>query len=175
MAKVKEILSYASLIVGIVSGILAISEKVTSWNILASLYPLIDQGTLFIVLLVVTFSSLAAYAIGARSKRSGFLFFAGRRRPSSLSTHNSYETTIHDVRWRVYPPRPLSGYHEAWVEGPYCPKCKRELEEATTGALRKKPIWSCLNCHLEYKRPKGDPKEEVRKDFEAYLRRKGEL
>jgi hypothetical protein len=118
---------------------------------------------------------LAAYVVGARNKHSGIFFFSGRRRPSSLSQHNSYETTFYDVRWRVYPPRPLSRDHEAWVEGPYCPRCKRELEESTTGTLRKKPVWVCPNCETEFERPKGDAKEEVRKDFEAYLRRKGKL
>ena len=73
----------------------------------------------------------------------------------------------------MYPPKgPLS---KAWVEGPFCPKCKRELDEIKTGPLRKKPAWVCPNCKKEYEKPRGNPIEEVRKDFEAYLRRKGKL
>lgn len=113
MAKAKEILSDISLIVGILSGILAISEKLTSWKILGVLFPSIDQGTLFLVLVAVAFGCLAAYVLGARSKRSGFFFSAGHGRPSSLSMRNSYETNYYDVRWHVYPPRPQSNDHKA--------------------------------------------------------------
>jgi ribosomal protein L37AE/L43A len=174
MGKVKEILSYASLTVGIISGILAILERLTNWGMLGLLYPLIGQGTLFWLLLVVALTFLTACMIGARRSHTGF-FFTVKSRPTSLKTRDYYETKHYDVLWREYPPTAKSHDQEAWIEGPYCPKCKRELEEATTGTLRKKPVWVCSNCEKEYERPKGDPKEEIRKDFEAYLRRKSEL
>ena len=174
MVKVKDVLTDISLTIGIISGILAISEKLTNWNVLALVYPLVDQTQLFLILVVVAFVSLAVYVFRIRKRH--FAFFGGTsERPSSLSTRDSYDETYYDVRWRVYPPASRSGNRRAWVEGPYCPKCKRELEETTTGTLRKKPVWVCPDCETEYERPKGDAKEEVRKDFEAYLRRKGEL
>jgi len=174
MAKIKEILSYASLIVGIVTGILAISEKLTNWGILGLLYPLIDQGILFWLLLIVALTFLTAYMIGAGRSHTGF-FFSAKSRPTSLKTRDYYETKHYGVLWREYPPTAKSHDQEAWIEGPYCPKCKRDLEETTTGTLRKNPVWVCTDCEKEYERPKGNPKEEVRKNFEAYLRRKGEL
>jgi hypothetical protein len=36
-------------------------------------------------------------------------------------------------------------------------------------------VWVCPNCDKEYKRPEGDVKEMVEKDFAAYLRKRGEL
>lgn len=174
MGKIKEVLTYLSLIVGIIAGLLAIVEKLTTLGIFASLYPLLGQTTVFIILVIVTSASLVTFYLGTRQRHGGFLF-TGKTRPSSLSSRDSYDTTYYDVKWRLYPPRPLSRDPETWVEGPYCPKCKRELEETTTGTLRKKPVWICPNCEQEYERPKGSLKEEVRKDFEAYLRRKGQL
>jgi ribosomal protein L37AE/L43A len=120
-------------------------------------------------------ASLGAFYITTKKRQRGFFFFTSKMRPASLSSRDSYEETYYDVKWHLYAPEPLSRDQEAWVEGPYCPKCRRELEEATTGTLRKKPVWVCPTCNKEYERPKGDPKEEVRKDFEAYLRRKGQL
>jgi ribosomal protein L37AE/L43A len=175
VGKVKDFLTYLSLIVGIVAGLLAIAERLTTLGILALFYPLVGQGTVFIVLVIVALASIGAFYIATTKRHGGFFFSTSKMRPASLNSRDSYEETNYGVKWHLYAPEPLSRDREAWVEGPYCPKCKRELEESTTGTIRKKPVWICPNCETEYERPKGNAKEEVRKDFEAYLRRKGEL
>jgi ribosomal protein L37AE/L43A len=78
-----------------------------------------------------------------------------------------------DVKWHLYEPR--GGSAKPWADGPYCPKCSRDLEVETKGFVRRKEFWICPICGGEYQKPKGDVKDMVEKDYAAYLRKKGEL
>jgi ribosomal protein L37AE/L43A len=168
--KAKSVLLYLS----IISYLLAIAEHLLNLGILGWLYQTVSQTTVFYFLIIVGSALLATYLVESTRKKGGFFFEVIRTRPTHLDINDSYETNDYGVKWRLYPPKPPYET-KPWADGPFCPKCYRELEEVKSGKLVRKQVWVCPNCDKEYKRPKGDVKETVERDFAAYLRKKGEL
>jgi ribosomal protein L37AE/L43A len=109
-------------------------------------------------------------------KPKGFFFdVKNRRRPLTIDVYRHYASNDYGVKWHLYPPEPLSRDKQPWADGPYCPKCDRELETETKGHIFKQEVWKCPICDTEYPKPNGDVKDIVEKNFAAYLRKKGEL
>ncbi|MBT8172158.1 hypothetical protein KJN74_04745, partial [Candidatus Bathyarchaeota archaeon] len=63
-----------------------------------------------------------------------------------------------------YEPEVFS-FNQRWIEGPYCPKCNKKLEEKNKGIIFKKKFWTCNLCNIIYEKPKGDLKTHVEKNF----------
>ena len=164
------------LFLGIVSYVLAIAEQLLNLGILTSIYSVINQTTVFYILVIIGTAFVVVYLVEAIRKPKGNIFFGKiRRRPASASLYKPYTGKDFGVKWLLYPPEPLSKNLQPWADGPYCPKCDRELEEETIGRFRKQTVWICPICGREYPMPKGDAKDIVEKNFAAYLRKKGEL
>jgi len=168
--KAKTVLLYLS----IISYLLAIAEHLLNLGILGWLYQTVSQTTVFYFLIIVGSALLVTYIVESVRRPNGS-FFMARGRPPNLQVDDSYETNDYGVKWRLYPPKAPFSHTKPWADGPFCPKCYRELEEGKSGRLAKKLVWICPNCDREFERPKGDVKETVEKDFAAYLRKKGEL
>jgi ribosomal protein L37AE/L43A len=174
--KAGELLTYLSLVISITSGLLTIVEYFTNLGIMTWLYPIMSKSDAILVLLLVSVAFFVAYAVEAirRTKTKPFIATV-RDRPAISPTMEPYTGSTYGVKWRLYPPEPLSFNKRAWADGPFCRNCERELEERTIGRIVKSRIWYCPNCDKEFPRPEGDTKDDVEKDFEAFLRRKGAL
>lgn len=166
-----------ALFLAILSYLLAIAEHLLNLGILTWFYSIISKTNIFYLLIITGTAFLITYLVGIRRKPKGYFLSLGRtrRRPSSLSIYRPYIGNDFGVKWQVYPPERPSRDRQPWADGPYCPKCDRELEEETKGRIFKQLIWRCPLCDKEYPRPKGDVKDMVEKNFAAYLRKKGEL
>jgi ribosomal protein L37AE/L43A len=165
----KDILLFLSF----VSYLLGIAEHLLNLGLLTRLYSVVSEVTVFYFLLLFGTAFLMTYivvAIRERNVRHGPLVSFGQKRPSPLQIRESFDGSDYGVMWRLT----LYG-SRIWADGPYCPKCRRELEETKIGLLAKKLIWICPNCGEEFPKPNGDVKDMVEKDFEADLRRNGEL
>ena len=53
------------------------------------------------------------------------------------------------------------------VSEPICPKCKLEMDYKTSGFLRKKRFWHCLDCGTRYEVPKDV--ENIREAVEKFI------
>lgn len=155
---------------------LAITEKLSNLGILSWLYSTIGKTNVFYLLIIVGTAFMITLVVDSiRKPKINVRVSFGRRRPLTL---DAYRYTVgHDfgVKWHLYPPELLSMNNQPWADGPYCPKCDRELEEETKGHIFKSEVWKCPLCGREYPKPKGDVKEMAEKNFAAYLRKKGEL
>lgn len=165
-----------ALFLGIVSYLLAIAEHLLNLGVFSWAYSVFSRTTIFYLLIIVGTAFIFTYLVEAlRKPKMQFFVVQRRRRP----LHADYKTpaigNVFGVKWRLFPPEPLSGDRQPWAEGPYCPECDRELEEKIKGRIFKQRIWRCLMCGREYPRPKGDVKDMVEKDFAAYLRKMGKM
>jgi ribosomal protein L37AE/L43A len=161
-------------VITIISGLVVIVEYFGNLDILKWLYPIASKTELLYFLIIVTCAFFSVYIIGVVRKPKGSIIAFDRRKPAIITTQ-SYDVKHFDVRWEVYLPEPLSFDRRPWADGPYCPKCNRELEEERVGRFIKRDIWFCPHCNEEFPRPKIDAKDAVEKEFAAYLRRKGRL
>ena len=91
-------------------------------------------------------------------------------RPSWIEFRIPFVVIEYGVKWRVYEPEVFDS-SQPWADGPYCPKCDRELEEKNEGLIFKRNLWTCQTCKENYHKPKGDFKDQVEKNFAAQLRR----
>ena len=170
----KDILLFLS----VVSYLLAIAEHLLNLGLLQGLYSLVSETTVFYLLILFGTAFLVTYTVAiirARAARRGPQVFLIRQRPLPYEIHESFDGTDYGVRWRLHVYGSRRTKNQVWADGPYCPKCYRELEEAKGGVAGKKLLWICPNCEKEFPRPRGDVKDMVQKDFAGDLRRKGEL
>jgi len=152
--------------------LLAIVEKLLNLGIFSWLYSTINQTTVFYLLLIVGTAFIITYLIELKRKPT-IQVFTARHRPSTIDVQRPYFGNDYGVKWRLYEPDLLD--RRPWADGPFCPKCDRELEEETRGRIFKQEVWKCPICEKEYIKPKGDVKDMVEKNFAAYLRKKGKL
>ncbi|MHA1833569.1 MAG: hypothetical protein ACTSV7_06220 [Candidatus Baldrarchaeia archaeon] len=162
------------LYLGIVSYILAIVEKLSNLGILNWLYSTIDKTTVLYALIILGTAFIVAYCIDLKFRKERIFFATTRRRPYWARGDYDYEANDYGVEWHLFV-HPYDKGVRPWADGPYCPKCKRELEEKRTGILFKKMEWFCPICNTTFPKPKGNVKEMVEKNFAAYLREKGKL
>jgi ribosomal protein L37AE/L43A len=168
------------LILGIISSLLAIVEFIIKPEVFSFLYPLFSQNSLIAFFGVFGAVLITAYIItvlfNLRSK-SGFFFMSDTlgSKPLYATPFNRIIGDVFGVRWYFYKPDVLNRRRGVWVEGPYCPECERELETEVRGKLRKKEVWYCPSCEKDYLKPDGNAKKMALKDFEAILRKRGEL
>jgi NADPH:quinone reductase-like Zn-dependent oxidoreductase len=108
-----------------------------------------------------------------------FYYRETRERSSFANPSNQEKREAFGVGWIVYKPDAaarLVGINlKPWANGPYCPMCEQELENEVRGKIRKKEVWYCPSCKKDYEKPNGDAKYRFEKEFEADLRRRGEL
>lgn len=168
--KAKDVLLY----LGIVSYLLAIAEHLLNLGILTWLYSTINETIVFYSLIIIGTAFIITYAL-VRTRRKGFFVATGRSRPSWAHGEHDYTTDDYGVEWNMFVPPRRHRTSRPWADGPYCKKCKRELEEKKIGRIFKKLIWYCPICNKWWLRPEGDINKEVEKDFAAYLRKNGEL
>jgi ribosomal protein L37AE/L43A len=172
--KVKTVL----LFIGTVADILAIVEFFGNLGILNFIYSTVDKTQVFYILMILGTAFIFVYFIEfmLRPKRGGWIAFSGRRRPGWADSNNEFFNGYDfDVEWRLYKPPFYRGNEQPWADGPYCPNCKRELEERKARRFSKEILWVCPICGREFPKPEGDAKDMVEKNFAAYLRKKGEL
>jgi len=91
-------------------------------------------------------------------------------RPSWIEFRIPFFVIDYGVKWQLYEPEVFDS-SQPWADGPYCPKCDRELEEKNEGFIFKRNLWTCQTCKEKYHKPKGDFKDQVEKNFAAQLRR----
>ena len=164
-----------ALFIGVISYLLAITVNLQNLKILDWIYPIIDATTLFYLFIILGTALVVTYIIAwkRRQKPFFFSFSPGRSRPFSARYRNPIIGYDFGVKWRLYEPEPME--KQPWADGPYCPKCDRDLEEVVKGRLRKRQYWNCPLCNQDYERPKGNVKNQVEKNFAAELRRQGRL
>jgi ribosomal protein L37AE/L43A len=85
----------------------------------------------------------------------------------------NYTGNDYGVEWRMFAPPTYEAHVRPWADGPYCPKCKRDLE--TKKNRLGKSEWFCPLCEKTFPMPEGDIQRMVEKNFAAYLRRKREI
>ena len=90
-------------------------------------------------------------------------------RPSWIEFRIPFVGIDYGVKWQLYEPEVFDS-SQPWADGPYCPKCDRELEEKNEGLIFKRNLWTCQTCKENYHKPKGDFKDQVEKNFAAQLR-----
>lgn len=160
----------------IVFYLLAISEEVLKLGLFNWLYSTLSQRTVFALLLVIATAFVVTYVVTSlfQSKGRKYTLILGGTRPAPYrNLQQGYDTYDYDVKWITYEPNLFDS--QPWADGPYCPKCDRELDVIVKGHLFKKEIWKCPMCGKEYPKPKGDVKDMVEKNFAAWLRKKGRL
>lgn len=168
-----------ALFLGIINYLLAIPVHLKNLGLLDVtylldwLYPFIDYTTMYYGLLILGTAFVITYIITRfRKYEPPMIAFVTRRRPSSTSYKVPAIGNLYGVKWRLYEPELFE--KQPWADGPYCPNCDRELEVIKKG-LRKKEYWNCSECEIDYKKPEGNMKDRVEKDFAAELRRRGRL
>ena len=169
--KAQTILLY----LGIVSYALAIAERLLNLGMLNWLYSTIDKTTVLYFLIILGTAFILTYFIEPKLKRNKLFFEVIRMRPPWARGDYDYTSNDYDVEWHCFVPPYYDKNALPWADGPYCPKCKRELEEKKFGLLAKKVQWLCPMCGTKFPMPKGDAKKMVEKNLAAYLRKKGEL
>ena len=95
-------------------------------------------------------------------------------RPSWIEFRIPFVVIDYGFKWQVYEPEVFDS-SQPWADGPYCPKCDRQLEERKEGLFFKKSLWTCPTCKENYDKPKGNLKDQVEKKFAEQLRRQGKL
>jgi ribosomal protein L37AE/L43A len=88
----------------------------------------------------------------------------GKLRPSWCEFRIPFVVYEWGVKWLVFKPDVLDS-DQPYIDGPYCPKCDKKLEEQTEGHLFKKNLWLCPKCKEKYAKPKDNLKEQVKKTF----------
>ena len=170
----KDILLFLSA----VSYLLAIAEHLLNLGLLQRLYSVVSETTVSYLLILFGSAFLVTYIVAIireRGARHGPTVSLGHRRPSPHRISESFDGNAYGVRWTLHVYGSMLTKNQLWADGPYCPKCRRELEETKEGLVVKKLFWICPNCGREFPRPNGNVKEMVEKDFAADLRRNGEL
>jgi hypothetical protein len=160
---------------GVVSYILAIVEHLSNLGLLSWLYSTIDKTTVFYFLLILGTAFIVTYFIEPKLKRRTLDIEFIRGRPPWARGEYDYKTNDYDVEWHCFVPPYYNKNALPWADGPYCPKCKRELEEEKFGLFAKKVQWLCPMCGTKFPMPKGDVKKMVERNLAAYLRKRGEL
>jgi hypothetical protein len=169
--KAKAILLY----LGIVLDILAITEHLSNLGILNWLYFSVDKTIVLYSLIVLGTAFIVTYFVDSGFRRKGFSVSLVRRRPTWARGEYHYKTGDYGVEWHLFVP-PFSAQPTLpWADGPFCPKCKRELENKKIGLPFGKMKWRCPICESTFPMPKGEVKERVEKNLAAYLRKKGEI
>jgi ribosomal protein L37AE/L43A len=170
----KDILLFLSFVLYL----LGIAEKLLNLGLLQRLYSVVSETAVFYFLILFGTAFLVTYiaaTLRERAARHGHFVSVGQNRPSPLEISESLDGIDYGVRWRLHIYGSGFRKNQIWADGPYCPKCYRELEETKAGLVVKNLFWICPNCGKEFPRPNGDVKDMVEKDFEANLRRNGEL
>jgi hypothetical protein len=169
--KAQTILLY----LGIVSYALAIVEHLSNLGILGWFYSTIDKTTVFYSLIILGTAFIVTYFIEPKLKRKGLEVAFIRNRPAWAEGDYDYKANDYNVEWHLFVPPHYDKSARPWADGPYCPKCKRELEKEKVGLFFRKMTWFCPMCNTIFPMPKGDVKKMVERNLAAYLRRKGEL
>jgi hypothetical protein len=160
---------------GVVSYILAIVEHLFKLGMLSWLYSTVDKTTVFYALVILGTAFIVTYFIEPMLKRKRLEVALIRMRPAWAKGDYDYKANDYDVEWHLFVPPHYDKSVRPWADGPYCPKCKRELEEEKVGLFFRKMQWSCPMCNTTFPMPKGDVKKMVERNLAAYLRKKGEL
>jgi len=161
-----------------VSYLLAIAESLLNLGLLKALYSVVSETTVFYFLILFGSAFLVTYIVAIIRERAaghGPTVFLVHPRPLPHQISRSFDGNDYGVRWTLHVYGSRLTKNQIWADGPYCPKCRRELEETKAGLVAKKLFWICPNCGQEFPRPNGDVKEMVEKDFAGNLRRNGEL
>ena len=95
-------------------------------------------------------------------------------RPSWIEFRIPFVVIDYGVKWQLFEPEVFDSW-QPWADGPYCPKCDRELEEKNEGIIFKRNLWTCPTCKEKYDKPKGDLKDQVEKNFTKQLKRQERL
>lgn len=164
LLKIKDI----EVFLAIIFYLLAIAEEFLKLGIFNFIYPTISQTTVFGLLLVVATGFVVVYLVQPVTK-SGRVAYVSRIPPNTSSEY-AFTGNDYGVKWHLFESNPQDG--KPWADGPYCPKCERELNVVTKGHISKHEVWECPMCDGEYPKPKGDVKDMVEKNFAAYLRKK---
>ena len=170
----KDILLFLS----IVSYLLAIAEHLLNLGLLQRLYSVVSETTVSYLLILFGSAFLVTYIVAIIRERGaghGYFVSMGHIRPAPYEISKSFDGNDYGVRWTLHVYGSILTTNQLWADGPYCPKCRRELEETKAGLVVKKLFWICPNCGKKFPKPNGDVKEMVEKDFAANLRRNGEL
>jgi ribosomal protein L37AE/L43A len=151
--------------------LLAIAEEFLKLGIFSFIYSTVSQTTVFGLLLIIATGFIVVYLVQSMTKSSAVAYVS--RIPPNTGLEHAYTGNDYGVKWHLFEPHLLD--RQPWADGPFCPKCDRELEVVTKGHISKHEIWKCPMCDGEYPKPKGDVKDMVEKNFAAYLRKKGLL
>jgi ribosomal protein L37AE/L43A len=166
------------LFLAFVSYLLGIAENLLNLGLLERLYSVVGETTVFYFLFLFGTAFLVTYIVAIIRERAasrGPRVFLVQRRPLPHQISKSFPGNDYGVRWTLHVYGSRLTKNQIWADGPYCPKCRRELEETKAGLVATKLFWICPNCGNEFPRPNGDVKEMVEKDFAGDLRRNGEL
>jgi hypothetical protein len=144
-------------------------------EILEWLYSSFGRSTVLYSLIILGTALIVVYFVDLRLGKRGFIFFSVRRRPMWATGDYEYTTGDYGVEWHQFVPPFYAQHALPWADGPFCPECKRELEEEKTGLFSRKMRWFCPMCNTRFPMPKGEVKEMVEKNFAAYLRKKGKV
>jgi ribosomal protein L37AE/L43A len=171
------------LLLGLVVDLILIIELFFRTQMFSFIYPIINQNEVIIILVIVGTSLLTIYFISVllnrQSKPASFYSRELRKKPSFANPSNQEKREAYGLKWIVYKPDAaarLAGINlKPWADGPYCPTCEQELKNKVRGKVRKNEVWYCSRCEKDYEKPNRDVKDMVEKEFEAELRRRGEL
>jgi ribosomal protein L37AE/L43A len=171
------------LLIGLIVDLISIVEFVFRPEIFSFIYPIISKNDLIIILPIIGTSLIIIYfislSLNRQKKPDSFNYREIRRKPSFANLSNQEKRKAYGLNWIVYKPDAaarLAGINlKPWADGPYCPVCDRKLENEVRGKVRKNEVWYCPHCKKDYEKSIRDVKEMVEKEFEADLRRRGEL
>lgn len=121
-------------ILAIIFYVLAIAEEFLKLGIFSSIYSTVSQTTVFGFLLIVATGFIAVYLVQSMTKSKGMSVSFGRMRPNT-NLEYAYNVNDYGVKWHLFEPDFQA--REPWADGPYCPKCDRELVVVTKGARAK--------------------------------------
>lgn len=137
-------------------------------------FPLWATVFIFSIVIFTTAFSLRSISL---SKKGGGAFIV-KQKPLYTFEKGTYRKF--NVDWEYIFGSFLTNLSESYsyvVSGPLCPKCKYEMDYKTSGLLRKKRFWRCLDCGTKYDVPKDveNVREAVEKFIDADFRKKRKL
>ena len=124
------------------------------------------------IILISSFG-LVVYLIGKQKRRRDTVSSAVAVPEKPKRILKSYSVKMFEVDWEAFWGTALIvGDSYVYIEGPYCPTCKYELDIVTKG-LRKIHYWKCVPCNRLFICPEEGPSNAsgiVRKYVESEIR-----